>query len=367
MNDARDQRRRRPAPPGGRARRAGRAGRAARRGRTAPRPPATTGAAPGRAAARRRSSRCRARRSARSRGRRPHSASRRTCAGRARRGTPATTPGWWRPGRAARRAAGAGRGGRRTRAGPAGRSAGVLAQQQPGDQEAADDEEDVDADVAALRCAEHVPRDDEQHRDRAQALHVRPVRRAARPAPAVRHAWWSGLDRRSHRPARPGLQRWGRCAPSGASRTTSAKASASSTDSIPFAVVGVVRLTRPHGPLVLRCGHVDASQCRTSTSVRGGSLLGPPAGRTGDGSGQASTRAPDDATPAAAPEGVTAARLVLRTRRRTRAGRRRDRRRGSRRGCRARSGGSAHGSGPGADRPRRGCADGRPRGRSASA
>ena len=48
----------------------------------------------------------------------------------------------------------------------------VLAQEQGGDQEARDDEEDVDADEPTYGVAEHVIGDDEQHRERAQTLHV---------------------------------------------------------------------------------------------------------------------------------------------------------------------------------------------------
>jgi hypothetical protein len=57
-------------------------------------------------------------------------------------------------------------------------AARVLAQQQPGDEEAGEDEEDVHADVAAGGGTEHVAGDHQQDRDRAQALHVRTERAA---------------------------------------------------------------------------------------------------------------------------------------------------------------------------------------------
>ena len=57
---------------------------------------------------------------------------------------------------------------------PDGVGGGRLAPQQPGDEEAGDDEEDVDADIAAGGARQaRVVQDDRQHRDGAQTLDVR--------------------------------------------------------------------------------------------------------------------------------------------------------------------------------------------------
>ena len=55
-------------------------------------------------------------------------------------------------------------------------AAGQFGLDDPGDQESADDEEDVDAEKAARHDAElRVVEDDGDHRDRAQAVDLRPV------------------------------------------------------------------------------------------------------------------------------------------------------------------------------------------------
>ena len=75
---------------------------------------------------------------------------------------------------------------------------GVLTEQLAGDEESADHEEHVDADVPAGRSLDEVVGDDEQHRERSETLHIAAKRVAGG---HVRRGWGGAHDpKRYERP-----------------------------------------------------------------------------------------------------------------------------------------------------------------------